>query len=221
MIHKEGIKILLVILTVLAVINISVFIFFPASHAILKTIILSVSLIIIFSNCLFFRKPNRHFNADENTIISPADGTVMTVELKTEDEFFNEKKIQVSIFMSIWNVHINWYPISGKIIYYKYHPGKYLVARYPKSSLLNERNTLVIDNPNTGQILVRQIAGTVARRIVSYVHKDKMVSQGEELGFIRFGSRVDLFLPPEANIMVKPGDSVRGLISPIAKVNTC
>jgi phosphatidylserine decarboxylase len=221
MIHKEGIKVILVISAVLAVINICVFILFPASHSILKTAVLSVSLIIICFNCIFFRKPNRHFIPDNKTILSPADGTVMAVELTTENEFFNEKKVQVSIFMSVWNVHINWYPVSGKIIYYKYHPGKYIVARYPKSSLLNERNTLVIDNPDTGQILVRQIAGAVARRIVSYVHDEKIVSQGEELGFIRFGSRVDLFLPPGMNILVKPGDSVRGLLSPVAKFNPC
>lgn len=219
MIHKEGIKVILVILVVLAVINISIFILFPESHPVLKTILLSVSFIIIFFNCIFFRKPNRHFIKEDKTIFSPADGTIMAVELTTENEFFNEKKIQVSIFMSVWNVHINWYPVSGKIIYYKYHPGKYLVARHPKSSLLNERNTLVIDNTRYGQVLVRQIAGAVARRIVSYVHQDKMVTQGEELGLIRFGSRVDLFLSPELNILVKPGDSVKGLISPIAKVN--
>jgi len=219
MIHKEGIKVILVILAILAVINICVFLCFPASYSVLKTIVLSASVVIVCFNCIFFRKPNRPFIPDDKTIFSPADGTVMAVELTTENEFFNEKKIQVSIFMSVWNVHINWYPVSGKIIYYKYHPGKYLVARYPKSSLLNERNTLVIDNPNTGQILVRQIAGAVARRIVSYVHNEKMVLQGEELGFIRFGSRVDLFLPPDINILVKPGDHVRGLISTVAKVN--
>jgi phosphatidylserine decarboxylase len=219
MIHKEGIKIIVIIIAILAVINICVFLCFPASHSILKTTVLSLSFIIIFFNCIFFRKSHRHFIPNDKTISSPADGTVMAVELTTENEFFNEKKIQVSIFMSVWNVHINWYPVSGKIIYYKYHPGKYLVARYPKSSLLNERNTIVIDNPGNGQILVRQIAGAVARRIVSYVHDEKMVSQGEELGFIRFGSRVDLFLPPEITILVKPGDAVRGLISPIAKFN--
>jgi phosphatidylserine decarboxylase len=218
MIHKEGIKIILLIIAILAVLNICVFFCFPASH-VLKTTILVISVIIVCFNCIFFRKPNRHFIPDDKTIFSPADGTVMAVELTTENEFFNEKKVQVSIFMSVWNVHINWYPVSGKIIYYKYHPGKYLVARYPKSSHLNERNTLVIDNPGTGQILVRQIAGAVARRIVSYVRNEKMVSQGEELGFIRFGSRVDLFLPPEMQILVKPGDSVRGLISPVAQVN--
>jgi len=218
MIHKEGIKVILVILTVLAIINICIFILFPESHSFLKTIVFSGSLIIIFFNCIFFRKPKRHFIPDDKTIVSPADGTVMAVELTTENEFFNEKKIQISIFMSVWNVHINWYPVSGKIIYYKYHPGKYLVARYPKSSLLNERNTLVTDNPRIGQILVRQIAGAVARRIISYVHNDIMVTQGNELGFIRFGSRVDLFLPPDLDILVKPGDSVKGLTSIIAKI---
>jgi phosphatidylserine decarboxylase len=142
----------------------------------------------------------------------------MVVEQTSDNEFFSEKKTQVSIFMSVWNVHINWYPVSGKVIYYKYHPGKYLVARHPKSSLLNERNTIVIDSPDAGQILVRQIAGIVARRIVSYVKKDEQVTQGKELGFIRFGSRVDLFLPTDIKILVKPGDPVKGLVSPIARI---
>lgn len=220
MIHKEGIKVISFVMAVLMTLNICVFVLLPASHTNLKLIILSFSLIIILFVSIFFRKPGRHIIRDDKTIFSPADGTVMVVEQTTENEFFNEKKIQVSIFMSVWNVHINWYPVSGKIIYYKYHPGKYLVARHPKSSLLNERNTIVIDNPDTGQILVRQIAGIVARRIVSYVIKDELVTQGAELGFIRFGSRVDLFLPPDANILVKPGDHVKGIISPIAKVNT-
>jgi phosphatidylserine decarboxylase len=219
MIHKEGVKILIVTLTVLSILNLCIFILFPSASSILKITVLSASLIFIFFNCLFFRKPGRHFLPDNKFILSPADGTVVAVEPVTENEFFNDERIQVSIFMSVWNVHINWYPVSGKVIYYKYHPGKYLVARHPKSSVLNERNTVVLDNPGTGKILVRQIAGAVARRIVSYVHDQKIVSQGEELGFIRFGSRVDLFLPPDIQILVKPGDSVRGLLSPIAKVS--
>jgi len=219
MIHKEGVKILIVVLTVLSILNLIIFILFPLTSNILKITVLSASLIFIFFNCLFFRKPLRHFLPDNKIILSPADGTVMTIESVTENEFFNDKRIQISIFMSVWNVHINWYPVSGKIIYYKYHPGKYLVARYPKSSVLNERNTVVIDNPKTGKILVRQIAGAVARRIVSYVRDQKIVSQGEELGFIRFGSRVDLFLPTDTQILVKTGDSVRGLLSTIAKVS--
>ena len=219
MIHKEGTKILIVILTVLSILNLCVFILFPSTSNILKITVLSASLIFIFFNCLFFRKSRRHFLPDNKVVLSPADGTVMVVESVTENEFFNDERIQISIFMSVWNVHINWYPVSGKVIYYKYHPGKYLVARYPKSSVLNERNTVVIDNPNTGKILVRQIAGAVARRIVSYVQDQKIVLQGEELGFIRFGSRVDLFLSPDTQILVKPGDSVRGLFSPVAKVS--
>jgi phosphatidylserine decarboxylase len=219
MIHKEGAKILIVILTVLSILNLCIFILFPSTSNILKITVLSASLIFIFFNCLFFRKPRRHFLPDNKVVLSPADGTVMAVESVTENEFFNDERIQISIFMSVWNVHINWYPVSGKVIYYNYHPGKYLVARYPKSSVLNERNTVVIDNPNTGKILVRQIAGAVARRIVSYVQDQKIVLQGEELGFIRFGSRVDLFLSPDTQILVKPGDSVRGLLSPVAKVS--
>ena len=219
MIHKEGVKILIVILTVLSILNLCIFILSPSTSNILKITVLSASLIFIFFNCLFFRKSRRHFLPDNKVVLSPADGTVMVVESVTENEFFNDERIQISIFMSVWNVHINWYPVSGKVIYYKYHPGKYLVARYPKSSVLNERNTVVIDNPNTGKILVRQIAGAVARRIVSYVQDQKIVLQGEELGFIRFGSRVDLFLSPDTQILVKPGDSVRGLLSPLAKVS--
>lgn len=219
MIHKEGVKILIVILTVLSILNLCIFILFPSTSNILKITVLSASLIFIFFNCLFFRKPRRHFLPDNKVVLSPADGTVMVVESVTENEFFNDERIQISIFMSVWNVHINWYPVSGKVIYYNYHPGKYFIARYPKSSVLNERNTVVIDNPNTGKILVRQIAGAIARRIVSYVQDQKIVLQGEELGFIRFGSRVDLFLSPDTQILVKPGDSVRGLLSPIAKVS--
>src|SRR4030042_959843 len=219
MIHKEGAKILIVILTVLSILNLCIFILFPSTSNILKITVLSASLIFIFFNCLFFRKSRRHFLPDNKVVLSPADGTVMAVESVTENEFFNDERIQISIFMSVWNVHINWYPVSGKVIYYNYHPGKYFIARYPKSSVLNERNTVVIDNPNTGKILVRQIAGAVARRIVSYVQDQKIVLQGEELGFIRFGSRVDLFLSPDTQILVKPGDSVRGLLSPLAKVS--
>jgi phosphatidylserine decarboxylase len=219
MIHKEGIKILLIILTILAVLNICAFILFPSSAGTMKIIVLSISVIIVLFTCLFFRKPHRNCNPDDRTIISPADGTVMIADTVKENEFFNDERIQISIFMSVWNIHINWYPVAGKIIYYKYHPGKYLIARYPKSSLLNERNTIVIDNPGTGKILVRQIAGAVARRIVSYVKEEQTVAQGQELGFIRFGSRVDIFLPPGMQVLVKPGDSVRGKLTPLAKIN--
>ena len=217
MIHKEGVKLLFIVLAILVILNTFVFILFP-SYGILKIIFLTLSLIVILFICLFFRKPRRNLVTDQKAILSPADGTVMAVESVIENEVFNDKRIQVSIFMSVWNVHINWYPVSGKVAYYKYHPGKYLIARYPKSSTLNERNTVVIDNPVTGKIMVRQIAGAVARRIASYVQEQREVKQGGELGFIRFGSRVDLFLPDGIQILVKPGDKVRGLISCIAKI---
>jgi phosphatidylserine decarboxylase len=219
MIHKEGIKFLLVIFSVLFILNACIFIFMPSASLLTKIILPAISLLILLFICLFFRKPDRSFIADQKNILSPADGTVLSVERVNEDELFNDTRIRISIFMSIWNVHINWYPVSGRVIYCKYHPGKYLVARYPKSSILNERNTVAIENPVTGKILVRQIAGAVARRIVSYVKEHKEVSPGEELGFIRFGSRVDIFLPPDIVILVKPGDSVRGLISVIARVS--
>jgi len=178
--------------------------------------ILIVSVIIIAFLLLFFRKSNRQIAPDEHIVLAPADGKVVVVEEVEEDEFFHEKRIQVSIFMSIWNVHINWFPVSGEIQHYRYHPGKYLVARHPKSSVKNERNTIIINNSVIGKILVRQIAGTVARRIISYAKENLRVTQGDELGFIRFGSRVDLLLPPDLVIHVKPGDAVRGLKSRIA-----
>jgi phosphatidylserine decarboxylase len=218
MIHKEGIKLLGGTLIILVILNACIFIFIPSLSVVLKIIIPFASLIIVLFICLFFRKPHPNFTTDQKRILSPADGTVISVEPVFEDEFFNDRKNRVSIFMSIWNVHINWYAVSGKVIYYKYHPGKYFIARYPKSSVLNERNTVVIDNPVTGEIMIRQIAGAVARRIVSYVTEQKEVSLGEELGFIRFGSRVDLFLPVDIQILVKPGDSVRGLRTTIAQV---
>jgi len=218
MIHKEGIKFLTGTITILLIINANIFIFIPSATVLVKILLPVISLLLVIFICLFFRKPHRNFITDQKFILSPADGTVLSIESVTENEFFNDKRIRVSIFMSIWNVHINWYPVAGKVIYCKYHPGKYLVARYPKSSELNERNTVAIQNPVTGEILVRQIAGAVARRIVSYTKEQKEVPLGEELGFIRFGSRVDLFLPTDIKILVKPGDSVRGLISIIAKV---
>jgi phosphatidylserine decarboxylase len=219
MIHKEGIKFLISILVILIVLNACIFIFIPLLSVFIKIILLAISMVMVLFICLFFRKPGRKFVTDEKNILSPADGTILAIDPVIEDEFFNENMVRVSIFMSIWNVHINWFPVSGKVIYFKYHPGKYLLARYPKSSLLNERNTVVIDSRVQGKIMVRQIAGAVARRIVSYLKDYKDVSQGEELGFIRFGSRVDLFLPPDIKILVKPGDPVRGQITVIARVS--
>jgi phosphatidylserine decarboxylase len=164
----------------------------------------------------FFRDPKRGV-PEEGSVYAPADGRVVVVEETTESEYFKDERIQVSIFMSVWDVHINWYPASGSLSYYKYHPGKYLVARHPKSSTLNERNTVVIKTTRGTEILVRQIAGILARRIIPYAARGKSVKLGDEMGFIRFGSRVDIFLPAGTEILVKRGQKVRGLITALAE----
>ena len=163
----------------------------------------------------FFRIPNRAFNTSENLIISPCDGKVVVIEETEEPEYFKGKRLQVSIFMSPLNVHVNLYPISGTVEYVKYHEGKFLVAWHPKSSTENERSTIVIKN-NNREILVRQIAGAVARRICLYSKVGDVVNQNEELGFIKFGSRVDLFLPIGTVVNAKIGDIVQGGINTIA-----
>jgi phosphatidylserine decarboxylase len=216
MIHKEGVKILIPMLLVLIVLNVLVFFFFVS--IIFPLVFLVCSLALIAFLIAFFRKPDRQILKNENTIYAPADGKVVAVEVVEENEFLKEKCIQVSIFMSIWNVHINWFPVSGKIIDYQYHPGRYLVARHPKSSTKNERNSILIDHHDHGKILVRQIAGAVARRIVCYAKKDREIKQGDELGFIRFGSRVDVFMPLRFKTLVCQGDTVKGRISPIAQI---
>jgi len=158
----------------------------------------------------FFRSPEREAKAGEKTILSPADGKVVVVERTIEPEFFKDERIQISIFMSATNVHVNWFPVSGNIIYYHYHPGKHMVAFNPKSSLLNERTTTVIQARDNARILIRQIAGAVARRVKCYPVVGEPVTIGDELGFIKFGSRVDLLLPVDATINVKIGDRVTG-----------
>lgn len=165
----------------------------------------------------FFRSPERKIRPDESAVISPADGKVVVAEEITEEEVFGRPMQQISIFMSPLNVHLNRFPTDGKISRYVYHPGKYLLAWHPKSSLLNERNTIVVETPRGIQYMLRQIAGTLARRIVCYCREGMQVKQGEELGFIKFGSRVDVFLPPDTEVLVKPGDKVRGGITTLAR----
>lgn len=157
----------------------------------------------------FFRIPNRKMTIDDNAIVCPCDGKVVVIEETEETEYYKDKRIQISIFMSPLNVHVNRYPISGNVAYVKYHKGKYLVAWHPKSSTENERSTIVIENHKIS-ILARQIAGAVARRIMVYAKENNTVSQNEELGFIKFGSRVDVFLPLNTNIKCKIGDVVKG-----------
>ena len=165
----------------------------------------------------FFRVPSRTPLADDRVIASPCDGKVVAIEEVHEPEYFNDKRVQVSIFMSPLNVHINYHPISGTTSYYKYHPGKYLVAWHPKSSTENERSTVVVKHPRHGEVLFRQIAGALARRICTYSLEGTAARQGSEFGFIKFGSRVDLLLPLNAMIKVRLGDRVTGSVSVIAQ----
>ena len=167
----------------------------------------------------FFRNPKRKVDIDDNIILSPADGKVIKIKQVKENEFFNDERIQISIFLSITNVHVTRFPISGKVIYNKYNPGKYLVAWHPKSSEKNERTTVVIKSNYFGDILYRQIAGAVARRIVNYAKTDLEVTQGEDSGFIKFGSRVDIFLPLNSNISIKKGQIVKGAVSVLSVKN--
>lgn len=165
----------------------------------------------------FFRIPTRNKTFQENAIISPCDGKVVVIEETTETEYFKDKRLQISIFMSPLNVHVNTYPMAGEVAYVKYHQGKYLVAWHPKSSTENERSTIVLKNNSTA-ILIRQIAGAVARRICVYAQENKHVKQNDELGFIKFGSRVDLYLPIGTKVNVKIGDIVQNSVSVIANL---
>jgi phosphatidylserine decarboxylase len=166
---------------------------------------------------LFIRVPIRKIEIRDGLIISPADGKVVVIEKVFEDEYFKEERIQVSIFMSPFNVHINWAPMAGIVKYAKYHPGKFLVAWHPKSSTENERSTFVFEN-SKGAVLVRQIAGFLARRIVFFVKQDEQIGQGDEFGFIKFGSRVDLLLPINAKIKVELDQKVTGKQTIIAEL---
>ncbi|TVR78057.1 MAG: phosphatidylserine decarboxylase family protein [Chitinophagaceae bacterium] len=207
-IHKEGKKLVIFLLLLFLVINIIIEFFVPIQQK-LQTSIIALSVFTLGFVMYFFRHPHRITTVDEQTVIAPADGTVVVIEEVMENEYFKDKRIQVSIFMSPANVHVNRVPISGEIPYIKYHSGKFLVAWHPKSSEENERNTVVIKNDNN-EILLRQIAGVLARRIVNYLKVEDKVTQGDEFGFIKFGSRVDVFLPLNANIEVDLNDKVKG-----------
>ena len=174
-------------------------------------------IVIYFMMMYFFRVPARTPVSDDKAVIAPADGTVVIIEETEENEYLKCKCIQVSIFMSIFNVHINWFPVSGTVEYQRHHHGKYMVAWHPKSSEKNERTTIVV-NHHGKKILFRQIAGYIARRIVCYAKEGMPVEQGKETGFIKFGSRVDLFLPVDAAINVKLGDKVKGTQTVIARI---
>ena len=208
-IHREGYKLIMVVMLVLLLVNTFAFQFFSKSVE-LRMGIFILSLIAFIIVLQFFRHPMRKIITHPSHVLSPADGKFVTIEEVMEDEFYHEKRIQISIFMSPVNVHLNRFPISGTVDYFKHHHGDYLVAWHPKSSQLNERTTIVIRSHNNISVLVRQIAGYVARRIVCYAKENESFVQGEELGFIKFGSRVDLFVPLNSKITVQLNQKVKG-----------
>jgi phosphatidylserine decarboxylase len=199
---------------VLGAINVPLQVYF--SDDIASTIVLVISLLLYLTILQFFRHPNRNIPIGENLIIAPADGKVVVIEEVVESEYYKDKRRQVSIFMSPINVHVNRYPVSGKVVYQKYHPGKYLVAWHPKSSTENERTTVVVESAK-GSILFRQIAGALAKRIVCYAKEDSEAKMGAEYGFIKFGSRIDLFLPLDAEICVEMNQKTVGGETIVAK----
>ncbi len=216
--HKEGTASILLALLFGAVVNFSTYYFCPdCTWLQIFGIVLSAFVLIIILQ--FFRKPIFTITKDDAILLAPADGKVVVIEEVEEPEYFKDKRIQVSIFMSPFNVHINRNPVSGIIKYAKYHAGLYLVAWHPKSSTENERTTVVYERSNGMQVLIRQIAGALARRIVYYVKEGDKVEQGEEMGFIKFGSRVDIFLPIGTKINVGLNEVVKGGKTNIASLN--
>ncbi len=216
MFHKEGYKIILfsALILVLTILLIDNFIGILWIQKLLMIIFLIFFLLILH----FFRNPKRKTKINNNQIIAPADGKVVVIEDVQENEYFKDKRRQISIFMSPLNVHVTRYPLSGKVKFSKYHPGKYMVAWHPKSSEENERTTIVVENKNLGEILYRQIAGAVARRIVNYAKVDQNVIQGADAGFIKFGSRIDIFVPLDMKIDVKLHQKTRGGETVIASI---
>jgi phosphatidylserine decarboxylase len=213
MFHKEGYKIIIVTFIIVAAIVITAD---QIDTAWIKYLLQGIAVVFLILILQFFRNPKRTTPKNDASVIAPVDGKVVVIEEVFEKEYFKEKRIQVSIFMSPINVHVTRYATGGTVKYSKYHPGKFLVAWHPKASEENERTTIVVDNPTYGTILYRQIAGALAKRIVNYAEEKMVVVQGEDAGFIKFGSRVDLFLPLDTNIKVKLNQTVTGGIDVIA-----
>jgi phosphatidylserine decarboxylase len=216
-IHREGFTILFVSLLVLFGINYLV-IYLAPDATILQNVVIGASVIFYLVILQFFRNPLFSIDKGDKTVLAPADGKVVVIEETIETEYLKSKRRQISIFMSPMNVHVNRMPVGGTISYYKYHEGKYLVAWHPKSSTENERTTVVAKTGNGTEVLFRQIAGALARRIKCYVKEGQPLEQGQEFGFIKFGSRVDVFLPLDAKITVKVGDITKGGRTVIAEL---
>lgn len=214
MFHKEGFKIIAITLIIVIGLSITANIFLENPTVRGGALIALIVLLLLILQ--FFRNPKRYFDEHPTKVISPVDGKVVVIEEVFEKEYFNDKRIQVSVFMSPVNVHITRYPVGGKIVYSKYHPGKYLVAWHPKASEENERTTVVVKNEVFGDVLYRQIAGALAKRIVNYAKVDHDAIQTADSGFIKFGSRVDVFLPLDSKIEVKLDQKVKGGITILA-----
>lgn len=215
-IHREGHRLLIYMLIILVLINTGI-VFTTGSSSLEFLLCVSASIIIYLLVLQFFRNPSRKQNLG-NWVLCPADGKIVAIEKVFEGEYYKDERIQVSVFMSPLNVHINRFSISGKVTYFKYHQGLYLIASHPKSSTENERTTVVVEN-GTQSVLLRQIAGYVARRVLTYCKVGDEAKQGEEFGFIKFGSRVDILLPVSAQVEVKLGEVVKGGITRIANFN--
>lgn len=214
-IHKEGYKSILITAIIFAVINLLSFYFISFSLPWLSWLIFLVTLGLLLFIISFFRVPHRQLTKGENLVICPADGKVVVIEETIDEEYFKDKRLQVSIFMSPANVHQNRNPVSGEVVYSQYHKGKYLVAWNPKSSTENERHSVVIRNTH-GEILVKQIAGALAKRIINYLTVGQKVEQTAEYGFIKFGSRVDVLLPPGTKVNVQLNQAVKGGVTVLA-----
>jgi phosphatidylserine decarboxylase len=216
-IHKEGRLILATLTLILLLLNLYIYTQFQMIALVVNIVISSL---LLFFFAYFFRNPPRKVKIDDaSLIVAPADGTIVVVEPVDELEHFGDKRLQVSIFMNVFNVHANWYPVNGTVVKAIHHSGRHMAAFLPKSSTENERSTVVIETPAKTQILLRQIAGALARRIVTYAHAGKKSTLNEHLGFIKFGSRVDLFFPLDTEIFVQVGDSTTGNETIIARLN--
>jgi len=215
-IHREGFRIIAASTLLYCIINVLSFYFFSSSLPILSWLIFLLTTGLFVFIISFFRIPKRQLTINENAIIAPADGKVVAIEEVQADEYFADRRIQVSIFMSPLNVHVNRNPVSGDVVYSEYHKGKYLVAWHPKSSTENERHSVVY-RKNGKELLTKQIAGALAKRIINYLKPGMQIKQTDEMGFIRFGSRVDLLLPLNAKVLVKIGDKPKGGVTVIAE----
>ncbi len=212
--HREGTKIILFTFMLLIIVWLLVtrYVNFP----VIRYFLLFGMLLLLTWVTFFFRIPKRVINTG-NHILSSADGKIVAIEEVIESEYFNERRMMISVFMSPFNVHVNWYPFMGEIKYSKYHPGRYFIAHHPKSSELNECTSVVLEKEPGQEVLIRQVAGIMARRIICYAKPGDKVEQGEEMGIIRFGSRVDFFLPTDVKVQVKMGQTVRALKTVIAR----